>query len=310
MNIRNTILVMLVAIIIFLVFLSMKQDKPTLMIEEKPTIALSTFSLYDITKHIAGESVNTFMILPFGVDAHSYEPTPKQIIQLHKSDLVIYSGAGLEPWINGFEFHNRAIDMSQHVELKELNEEAHEKEHHHEETNNLDPHYWLDLQNMIKATEVISKELIALFPKNMELYTKNRDSYIEMLKKLDNDYRDALSTCKHDTIIVNHNAFLYLSSRYGFKVEALSGLSSEAEPSAKNMANLIDHVKEYQLKTIFFESFVNDKAIKSIAHEAKVDVDVLQPLGNITADEAAKKLSYEDIMRSNLDKISKALDCQ
>jgi zinc transport system substrate-binding protein len=93
-------------------------------------------------------------------------------------------------------------------------------------------------------------------------------------------------------------------------VEALSGLSPEAEPSAKNMVKLIEHVKEHNISTIFFESFVSDRAIKSIAKEANTKVDVLQPLGNITADEAKQNLSFEDIMRQNLTKISKALHCQ
>lgn len=301
-------------IALFIFFLAtIKQNEQPEDISYKPTVALSTFSLYEIARNIADGTANTFMILPLGVDAHSYEPTPKQVAKLYKSDLVVYSGAGLEPWIESFEFQNRAIDMSQHVDLKKLAEDGHTHghEHHHDEaTANIDPHYWLDIQNMIKATQKISKELIILLPQHTELYVKNTDSYIDMLKKLDREYKAALSACKLDTIVVNHNAFSYLSNRYGFHVEALSGLSPEAEPSAKNMAELIEHVKEHKLKTIFFESFVNDKAIKSIADEAKVGVDVLQPLGNITADEADKKLSYEDIMRSNLEKISKALECR
>jgi len=139
---------------------------------------------------------------------------------------------------------------------------------------------------------------------------KNRDSYLLDLKKLDEDYKQKLSTCQGDTIIVNHNAFSYMANNYSFHVEALSGLSPEAQPSAKKMIELIEHVKEHNISTIFFESFVSDKAIKSIASEANVEVDVLQPLGNITANEAKQKLSFEDIMRQNLQKISKALKCQ
>ena len=76
------------------------------------------------------------------------------------------------------------------------------------------------------------------------------------------------------------------------------------------MIKIIEHVNEHNISTIFFESFVSDKAMKSIALEAKVSVDVLQPLGNITANEAKKNLTYEDIMKINLEKISKALECK
>jgi zinc transport system substrate-binding protein len=309
---RNTIFIIIIIVITFLIA-SMNQNEQIESVEKKPTIALSTFSLYEIARNIAGDTADTFMILPFGVDAHSYEPTPKQVTKLYKSDLVVYSGAGLEPWISGFDFQNKSIDMSQYVDLKEIDGDEHDHHGHgdnHGKERAFDPHYWLDIDNMIKATEYITKELIELFPQNKDLYIKNRDAYIGKLRKLDADYKDRLSSCKLDTIAVNHNAFSYISSRYGFHVESLNSLSPESEPSAKNMAHLIEYVKKHQVSTIFFESFVNDRAIKSIANEAGVSVDVLQPLGNITADEAAQKLTYDDIMRSNLNKISNALECR
>lgn len=306
MNFRNKFF------IIITIFISLISSADAKELNQKPTIAASTFSLYDISKNIAADTLEVFMILPFGVDVHSYEPSPKEMIKISKSDLVLYNGASLEPWIKGFEFKNRALNISLHVKLRVLGKDEHQcdgKDAHHNH-NSTDPHYWQDPQNMIMAAEYIAKELIAMFPKNRDLYIKNRDNYINMLKNLDKSYREKLSTCKLDTIIVNHNAFSYLSDRYGFHVEALSGLSPEAEPNGKNMIKLIEHVREHKIGTVFFESFASDKAIKSIAKEAKVEVDVLQPLGNITADEAKLKPSYEKIMRSNLEKISKALKCQ
>ncbi|WP_229860099.1 metal ABC transporter substrate-binding protein [Candidatus Sulfurimonas baltica] len=309
MNLKNTIFIAVIILFIFQLIV-MKQDAKIKETTHKPTIALSTFSLYDIAINLVGDTAEPFLILPLGVDAHSYEPSPKEVIKLYKSDLVVYSGAGLEPWIDGFDFKNKAIDMSLHVELKNFIEDGQDKENHNHSDSKVDPHYWLDLQNMIKATEFITKELIALLPANRELYSKNRDTYVDMLKRLHKDYKEKLSTCRVSTIIVNHNAFSYISNIYGFNIEALSGLSPDAQPSAKSMLTLIEHVKEHNISTIFFESFASDKAIKSIATEAKVSVNTLQPLGNITADEAEKNLSYEDIMRSNLEKISKALECR
>jgi len=276
---------------------------------EKPIVAVSTFSLYDIAKNVVSDTAEAFMILPFGVDAHSYEPTPKDMIKILRSDLVLYNGAGLEPWIDGFEFKNRAVNVSKYVKLIELGRDEHQHGHH-EHHERVDPHYWQDPYNMILATEHITKELIALFPKNRELYIKNSEGYIAMLKNLDEEYKRELSECRLDTIIVNHNAFSYLANRYSFYTETLSGLSPEAQPSAKNMIKLVRFIKEHKVETIFFEKFANEKTIKSIAKEADVSYDVLQPLGNITADEAKESLSYEDIMRRNLQKISKALKCR
>jgi len=162
---------------------------------------------------------------------------------------------------------------------------------------------------MKKATEVVSQALIKLDVKNRDIYEQNKKNYIKMLEHLDSSYIQSLNSCKKDVIITNHNAFSYLASRYGFEVEALSGLSPEAQPSAKQIAKLMEHIKEDGIKTIFFESFVSDKVINAIAKDVKVGVDTLQPLGNITKDEAQKGMGYEQIMRQNLTKLQKALEC-
>jgi zinc transport system substrate-binding protein len=308
-DLKKIIFILIIAIFVLLAFVVQPDEKVGI---QKPTVAVSTFSLYDITKHISGDTLEIVNIIPFGVDPHSYEPTPKAMIDISKSKLVLYSGAGLEPWTDGFEFKNRVIDISKHVKLRELNENEHEQHGFHDHQcahNKIDPHYWLDFSNMLTAANIITKELIKISPSNELLYLTNRDKYLKMLQKLDNEYQKALTGCNLDTIIVNHNAVGYLSNRYGFHVESLSGFSPEAEPSAKNMARLITHVKEHSVATVFFETFVSDRAIKSIAEEAKVSVDVLQPLGNITADEAREKLTYEQMMYINLEKISKALMC-
>ncbi|MFA7069515.1 MAG: metal ABC transporter substrate-binding protein [Sulfurimonas sp.] len=267
----------------------------------KPTVALSTFALYDIAKNITGDSVELFKILPDGTSAHTFEPTPKDMVKLSKSSIVFYSGAGLEPWIKRFKFSSKSVDISEFVKLREVDDDHHHHSH-------FDPHYWLDISNMILATNKIKDELIELFPKNRELFSKNATIYIEKLKELDEEYKQTLSSCKLDTIILNHNAFSYLAHRYGFKSASLSGLSPEDEPNAKKMIELVKFIKSNGVKVIFGENFASKKAIQSIAAEAGVDVDLLQPIGNITADEVG--LGYIDIMKTNLVKISKALECR
>jgi len=314
---RNVIFILVVVLFLLEMFVMQQDAKNELESESnvtaKPIVSLSTFALHDIAKHIAGESVELVMILPFGVDPHSFEPTPTLMSKIYKSALVVYSGAGLEPWIDGFEFKNRVIDMSEYVNLRELGTNEQERHGHHDKPcahSKIDPHYWLDVQNMILSAEIITDELIKISPEHKDIYIANRNGYIVMLKDLDKEYKERLSSCKADTLIVNHNAFSYISHKYGFHVEALSGFSPEAEPSAKNMARLIEHIREHSVSTIFFESFVSDRAIQSIAGDTNIKVDVLQPLGNITADEADQNLTYENIMKINLRKIAKALECR
>jgi len=311
MNNPKKIIFTVIALAFIAIVFVLNQDK--MPKDNRKMVAVSTFSLYDITKHIAGESVQVINIIPFGVDVHSFEPTPKLMAKIEKSALVIYSGAGLEPWTRGYAFKNRVINMSQHVRIRELDANEHEHHMHHDEQCNhskIDPHYWLDFANMAKATNEITKELIKLEPKNKELYTKNKEKYITMLTSLNDAFNTSLKSCKLDTIIVNHNAFGYLSHRFGFHVASLSGFIPEAQPSAKDMSRIIKVIQKHDVPVVFAESFVSAKAMQSVADEAKVKVDVLQPLGNITADEAKKNLTYEDIMKENLQKIHKALMCR
>ncbi|WP_434580646.1 zinc ABC transporter substrate-binding protein [Sulfurimonas sp. NW15] len=279
----------------------------------KPIVGVTTFALYDITKHIAGDTLDVVNILPFGVDPHSFEPTPKLMGNIEKSALVFYSGAGLEPWVHGFAFKQNAVNISKYVKLRELadTDENEEEEHighqHHE---GVDPHYWLDFDNMKKAAQVITNELIALQPQYKELYIKNRDRYVKMLNALDQEYKQKLANCKQKSVVVTHNALGYIADRYGFGVESLTGLSPEAEPSAKAMKRVFQDIRKKGIQTIFYENFVNDKVTKTIAKDANITVDVFQPLGNITADEAKAGMTYQAIMQKNLKKLSKALMCR
>ena len=139
----------LIIVVFLLQMMVLKQDAQIASTEKntaKPTIALSTFPLYDIAKNIAQDKMQTYMILPVGVDAHSYEPNPKEIVKLHKSSLVVYSGADLEPWIAHLNFTNKTINMSKHVSHIALDVTSHtEHTHHHDDScthGSVDPHYW------------------------------------------------------------------------------------------------------------------------------------------------------------------------
>ena len=296
-NLKIIFVVLLVAIVAIFLFISMKKEP--VKESSKPIVGVTTFALYDITKHIAGNSITILNILPFGVDPHSFEPTPKLMVKIAKSRLIFYSGAGLEPWMANFQFHGKAINMSRYVDLREL-----------KHGNSIDPHYWLDFSNMQKATAIITKELVALVPKNKKLYLENEQKYIKMLQGLDALYKKTLTSCKKDTVVISHNALGYLANRYNFKVESLTGLAPEAEPSAQDVNRIFRDIKSEGLDTIFFENFVNDKLIKSIAHDAKIKFELFEPLGTITAYEAKAGLTYEDIMKRNLQKLAKALQCQ
>jgi zinc transport system substrate-binding protein len=268
------------------------------------TIVVSTFAIYDIVSHIAKKNFSVYMLIEPGKEIHEYEPTPKDVVRLKNASLFIYSGAGLEPWVEKFkQYPKKSLDLSKFVKLKKA-------DHHHNHTHSAyDPHYWLDFSNMKIATKVITKELIALMPTKKDIFIKNEKQYLKMLDNLDVEFKKELLACKKDTIVVNHNAYGYLAKRYGFKIESLVGLSPEAQPNPKIIQNSLKEIKSKGIKVLFSEAFENNSVLKSIAKDAKVTIDTLQPLANLTNDEAKKNLTYKDIMLQNLKKLKNALEC-
>jgi len=169
---RKIIFLLIVALFLLQMYVMKQDEKIGNGQIQKPMVAVSTFSLYDITKHISANTLQIVNIIPFGVDPHSYEPTPKSMVNISKSKLVLFSGAGLEPWTNGFDFKNKVVDISRHIKLRELDEDEHEHHEFHDdqcEHNTIDPHYWLDFSNMAIATNLITEELIKISPSNKSL---------------------------------------------------------------------------------------------------------------------------------------------
>lgn len=308
------LVLLLAAFVYYSLHVSPETDEKAVAADEsksRPLVALSTYALYDAAKNIAGESIECFCVLPYGVEVHDFEPTPKIMARLHDADLVVFSGAGLQPWTHTFEDEKNGLDMSGYMKLLDAahhDDDEEESGHHHE--SEFDPHYWLDTDNMIQVVNVLKEKFTKLLPANKELYSANAEAYIAKLKAIDTQYRQKMLTCKIDTIVVDHNAFSYLAQKYGFHVESISGLSPDAEPSAKVMGSIIDKVKDNNITTIFFESFASDKVINAIATDAKVKVDFLQPIANITKDELQNGSTYYSLMMQNLEKISKARECR
>ncbi len=301
------VLIITILIVVVIFVLSMQESENSTA--NKPRITVSTFALYDVSQKLLGEYADVSMLVPFGQDIHSYEMTPQDRIKIEKSQFFIYSGAGLEPWTHNFEALSNAIDMSKFVTLQYA-----EDEHHHHEEQNLhafDPHYWLDIDNMILITKKLQDLYVKAFSKEISKQIEyNASEYISMLKSIDALYKKRLFTCKHDEIIVAHNAFAYLASRYGFHVTALTGFSPDAMPSAKDLAILSDTVKKKGISVIFAEAYMSDTLMKSLSRETGSRVDTLQPLANITAQEASEFNDYKFLMQRNLKKLSLAMECR
>ncbi len=284
-------------------------SQPSDKVSEKPNyVAVSSFPLYDITRHIVGDKIEIRLLMPFGVDAHSYMPSVKAVQDQLNADLFFYNGLGLEPWIR--KELKQGIDMSRVVSLLQVDEEGekHDEEGHQHETGEMDPHYWLNIGNMILMTRTISEKLVVQYPKYGENFKQNSKAYIDELNALDKEFQMGLKHCSRREIVVNHNAFGYLANAYHFHTHTLRGLSSDEQVSAKKMREITDLIQEEGITTIFFEHFASPKVAEAIATQTGIRTESLQPLANVTEEEADR--GYILLMGQNLEKLQKAMECQ
>lgn len=297
----KTIIILLILFFGSYIFLRYKTDT-TIKSNKKPTIALSTFVLLDVAKAISANTLNCFMIVPIGVDIEEFEPTPRMMARLLGAKLIVYSGAGLEPWMTSFVNSKNALNMGKYIKLRYV------KSTHFGKV--ADPHYWLNIKNMIIVAKVLRDKFKKMFPKNKALYEANTAIFIKHLKRIDYAYKTQLKSCKKHTIIVGHNAFSYLAHEYHFKVDSISGLAPDAQPDARTIKRIITDVKDNNISTIFFIPFTNTSIMKSIARETGTKVGILEPIVNITKKKLREHATYFSLMMSNLNKISHALKCR
>lgn len=287
----------------------------------KPKVSVSTFSLLEVANTVAGDAIDVRPIVPLGSDPHMFSPNPTQVAEISSAALFIYNGAGFEVWAksltNTLPKTTKVIDMSQHVQLHQSDkheEHSHENGEHHDEHEHHhgthDPHYWLDIDNMIKMTQTLEADFSKLLPQKAPQFHQNSTAYIIELKKLKSEYETQLAECKNRTIITNHDAFGYLIRSNKLKNISVIGLSSDEQPSAQTIVHVIEEVKEHGIKTIFFEEMINDNVSQTIAKETGAKAVALQPLENISQDELNAHQTYLSIMRENLTKLKTALECR
>jgi len=308
------------AIVIGISFFSPQPQKKETKGDSKPIASVSTFSLFEVANAVGGDAIEVRPIIPLGSDAHMFSPNPTQVAEISSGAFFIFNGAGFETWAeslkNTLPKTTQIVDMSQYVALQKSEEDQHNEhegeldDHEDHQHGAFDPHYWLDIDNMIKMTQTLDGEFSKHLPSKAEIFHGNAATYIGELQKLKAEYAKGLAECKNRTLVSNHDAFGYLAHSNKLENVSVIGLSSDEQPSAKNIADIITVVKEHGVKTIFFEEMINDNVSQTIARETGAKAVPLQPLENISQDELKSHQTYLSIMRENLKKLREAMECR
>ncbi|WP_459129873.1 metal ABC transporter substrate-binding protein [Guggenheimella bovis] len=292
--------------------------------EKKLVVVSSLFPQYDFVRIIGGDKVESKLLLPPGVEAHSFEPTPKDIELLSKADLFFYTGENMEPWVHKLVKENVkgvvAVDLSQGIEMIEGHHheeeghetetgESHEGEEHHEE-GELDPHIWTDPVNAKDMALHVLHSLSVTSPAHKEYFQKNADALIKELEGLDKSLSELVKGTDTPSVIFGgHQVFGYLSKRYGIQfITAYEGLSPDQEPSSRAMAELVDVMKARTKKVIYYEEIIEPKIAKLISNETGAELVLLHGLHNVTKEDLEKGVGYVDLMKQNIENLKKGME--
>ena len=315
---KKIILIMLVLIISFAC--SKKEDNTKKSENKKIKIVTTLFPTYDFSKEIGKDKVEVKLLLPPGIEAHSYEPTPKDIAEINNADIFIYTGDLMEPWVKKLlsSLNNKnlkIVDVSKNIELKEFDfeDEHNEKDTHENEEEHIygkDPHIWTDPILAKTIVQNIADSIIEVDLANKSFYDENKIIYDKKLDNLDTEFKNLVKKSpKKEIVSGGHFVFGYLFERYGLTYHsAYEGFSPNAEPTPKQLKSLKETIAETHTKYIYYEELIEPKLAKLLSNELGLQLLLLHGAHNISKEELATGNTYYEIMLKNIENLKLGLD--
>lgn len=285
----------------------------------KLNVVTTLFPYYDFVREIAGDKVNYTMLVPAGMDTHSFEPTPANMIEIGNADIFIYNGGEMESWVaqilDAVENPNQiSLRMMDYVEtvVEEEKEGMEAEEEEEEELGVLeyDEHIWTSPVNAEKIVTQICEVLKEADSENAEYYQTNADNYISQLEELDTQFQEVVDNSKYNIMIVGDKFPLrYFVDQYGLDYSAaFKGCSTETEPSASTIAYLINKTKEEQVGVVYHMELNDGKIAQSISEATGTKVLQFQSCHNVTKEDFEKGVTYLELMKQNVEVLEEGLN--
>ncbi|MBA4417008.1 MAG: zinc-binding protein [Syntrophus sp. (in: bacteria)] len=323
MNMRNLLRVSLITLALCVGLFSCGTREAEAPGQGRLKVITTLFPVYDFARNIGGEKAHVTLLLPPGVEPHSFEPRPGDILAINRADIFVYTGKHMEPWVVGIlkGIDNKkllVIDGSKGIALMEKGNEdkdshghGENKKDHGGEEGRPDPHIWLDLYNAQKMVDAIRDGFIGKDPSHKEFYIKNAEAYNARLSALDERFKAGLSRCAGRRFIHGgHFAFGYLARRYNLEyISAYEG-SPNAEPSPKRIIELKKLIRDNHIKYVYYEELITPRVAEVVARETGTTLLKLHGAHNVSREDLEKRVSFIGIMEQNLDSLRTGLECQ
>ncbi len=316
---KSVLLILLLILLLFSFSACRKEPSGT---EGKPGILVvaTLFPLYDFAREIGGDKIQAVLLLPPGTEAHSFEPRPADIKLLHLAQVFLLSHPAMEPWatelLKGISNPDLSVvDTSRGVKLLTLT-----GEHRHREerktapaanpAGQIDPHFWLDLDNAALMVDNIVRALAEKEPSHAPFFRENAERYKMRLAELDGKYKSLLPDCAKRLIVSGgHAAFGYPARRYNLDYVSAYHFSPDAEPKPRDLAKIIKLIKKHDIQYIFHEELIQPRIAAALAAETGAALLMLHGAHNITKDEYDRGVSFISLMESNLNNLRRGLSC-
>lgn len=257
-------------------------------------IEASFYPLQWVAEQVGGPRVTVANLTPPGAEPHDLELNPRDTAALADADLVVFL-SGFQPAVDDAleTVDTPTIDAADHVDLDLA--AAHGE---HGEDPGPDPHFWLDPTRLAEVATAFGDAMVGLDPDHAEGYRTRVARTVASLEDLDGDLEAGLADCEQRDLVTSHEAFGYLARRYDLTQVGVSGVSPDEEPSASDLASVIDFVSRHDVRTIYFEPLVSPDVAQTVADETGARTAVLDPLEGLS--DASEGDDYLEVMRANL----------
>jgi len=267
---------------------------------ERLNVVASFSILGDFVRTIGGDHVNLTTLVGPDSDVHVYTPAPGDAKRIAEAKLVIVNGLGLEGWlprlVQSSGARAQVITASTGIAPLKLGSAA-------------DPHAWQSVPNARIYVADIASALAAADPDDAEFFRTQAKAYLEKLEALDREVRDSVAKipAERRKVISTHDAFGYFAAEYGVQFVAPLGVSTETEPSARDIATIIGQIKAQKIPAVFLENISDDRLIRRIAAETGAKVGGTLISDGLTGEKGPAP-TYIDMVRHNIKALTSALD--